>query len=123
MREIWEAGGIGEARLRVMARVKGPRTGLFGRVSDRPAGAGFCAIHDRIALVHALEIAEPQRGKGLGKWMMRCAAHWAADNGAVWIGALCTDANVGANALYRALRMRDAGGYHYRVLPEESDET
>lgn len=123
MREIWAAGGIGEARLRVMARAKGPKTGLFGRVSDKPAATGFCAIHDGIALVHALEIAQAQRRKGLGRWMMRRAAFWAEQNGADWIGALCTTANAGANGLYASLNMKDMGGYHYRILPEESDET
>ncbi|SDY19232.1 GNAT family N-acetyltransferase [Citreimonas salinaria] len=121
MREIWAAGGIGPARLRVMERAASPKTGLFGRALDKPAGAGFCAIHDGIAMVHALEIAPPFRRRGLGAWMMRQAAFWARDNGADWMAVLCTEANAGANALYDRLRMELAGGYHYRIAPEACD--
>ncbi|WP_375257586.1 GNAT family N-acetyltransferase [Citreimonas sp.] len=118
MREIWEAGGIGPARVQVMERAGGPKTGLFGRTMDQPAGAGFCAVHDRIAMVHALEIAAAFRRQGLGAWMMRQAAFWAREQGAEWMAVLCTEANSGANALYDRLRMQRAGGYHYRMAPE-----
>lgn len=119
MREIWAAGGIGDARLDVMARVEGPKTGLFGRISDKPAGAGFCGIDNGIAMVHALEIAAPYRRQGLGVWMMRAAALWAEAEGAEWLAVLCTRANAGANGLYASLGFETIGGYHYRILPEE----
>lgn len=122
MLEIWEQGGVDVARRRVMDRCTSPKTGLFGRVSDRPAGAGFCAIHDGIALVHALEIREEHRGKGLGAWMMRCAAIWAERNGAQWIGALATQANTPANGLYSKLNMKTVGRYHYRCLNDVENE-
>lgn len=122
MLEIWDEGGIDAPRLRVMDRCKGPKTGLFGRVSDRPAGSGFCAIHDGIALVHALEIREEHRGKGLGVWMMRCAAIWAERQGAQWIGALVTVANEPANGLYAALNLETVGRYHYRTLKDAENE-
>lgn len=117
MRDIWAAGGIGRARIRVMERAQGPKTGLFGRTNDKPAGAGYCAIHDSIAMVHALEIAAAHRGKGLGKWMMRCAAFWAQKNGATWMSVICTQANGPANGLYASLGMTAVGHYHYRILP------
>ncbi|MFZ5963069.1 GNAT family N-acetyltransferase [Thalassococcus sp. BH17M4-6] len=117
MREIWAAGGIGPDRLRVMARVTGPKTGIFGRTGDKPAGAGFCALHGDIAMVHALEIAPAHRRKGLGDWMMRCAAIWAEKQGAAWMSVLCTQANDGANGLYASLGMTAVGQYHYRILP------
>lgn len=124
MQEIWTEGGIDAARKQVMERCTAPKTGLFGRVSDRPAGAGFCAIHDGIALVHALEIREEHRGKGLGAWMMRCAAIWAERKGARWIGALATDENAAANGLYASLKMQTTGHYHYRILKDaESEDT
>ena len=123
MREIWEDGEIGEARQRVMDRAAGPKTGLFGRVSDRPAGAGFCAIHGDTAMVHALHIKEEHRGKGLGGWMMRCAAIWAASKGARWISCAATARNDAASALYTSLQMDVAGRYHYRILHTESDDT
>ncbi|KMK65344.1 N-acetyltransferase [Puniceibacterium sp. IMCC21224] len=119
MREIWAAGGIGPARIGVMQRAQGPKTGLFGRTGDKPAGAGYCAIHDGIAMVHALEITQAYRSKGLGKWMMRCAAIWAERQGATHMAVLCTTANVGANALYASLGLTLVGGYHYRIRKDK----
>lgn len=122
MREIWEDGHIGEARQRVMDRAAHPKTGLFGRVSDSPAGAGFCAVHQGVAMVHALHIKAEHRGKGLGGWMMRCAAFWAQSKGARWISCAATEGNGAANALYGSLQMQVAGRYHYRILNTESDD-
>ena len=116
MREIWAAGGLGPARVAVMERAAEPKTGLFGRVSDHAAGAGFCAIHDGIAMVHALEILDEYRGKGLGGWMMRCSAFWAAQHGAQTMAVLCTKANDAANRLYASLGFATVGEYHYRKL-------
>ncbi|MBV2358969.1 GNAT family N-acetyltransferase [Thalassococcus sp. CAU 1522] len=123
MREIWAQGGIGEGRIAVMERAPDPKTGLFGRAADHPAGAGFCAVHDGIAMVHALEIAAPFRGKGLGGWMMRLAAHWGRAQGATHMAVLCTKANAAANGLYASLGLADVGEYHYRILDDESDDT
>jgi GNAT superfamily N-acetyltransferase len=122
MREIWQEGGIGPARLAVMERVQGPKTAIFGRVSDRPAGAAFCALYDGIAMVHAVEIVPEHRQKGLGGWMMRAAALWAARHHAPWLAVMCTKANAGANALYASLGMQIVGEYHYRVLPDDAPE-
>lgn len=122
MREIWESGGISGARQNVMERVSGPKTSVFGRLSDQPAGAGFAAIHDGIAMVHALEILPSHRGKGLGRWMMRAVAFWAVQQGAEWLTVLCTTENAAANALYKSLGMQQVGGYHYRVLADVDQE-
>lgn len=121
MRDIWAEGGIGKARVAVMERAKGPKTGILGRVDDKPAGAAFCAIHNGIAMVHAVEIAQEHRRKGLGVWMMRQAAFWAKANGADWISVLCTQVNDAANGLYASLGMQVVGQYHYRILPQTSD--
>ena len=43
MAEIWAAGGIGPARLAVMARAPEPRSYILGRLGDRPAGCAFVA--------------------------------------------------------------------------------
>ena len=69
-------------------------------------------------MVHALEILPHQRRQGLGRWMMRGAAIWAAEQGAQTMAVLCTCDNAGANALYCGLGMDPAGGYHYRQLAE-----
>lgn len=120
-REIWTAGGIGPARVAVMDRARGPKTALLGRHADKPAGAAFVAIHNHVAMLHALEILPHQRQQGMGKWFMRAAAVWAQQNGANLLTVICTRANTGANALYTSLGMQPVGGYHYRHLPDRKD--
>ncbi len=114
MRDIWAEGGIGPARVDVMARARGPKTGLFGRSNNRPAAAGFVAIHDRIAMVHALEVLERHRRESMGRNLMRQAAFWAADHGATHMSVICTQANGAANALYSSMGYTLVGQYHYR---------
>lgn len=114
MREIWAEGGIGAARVAVMARAKGPKTGLLGRLRDQPAAAGFVAIHDGVAMVHALEVRARHRRAGMGRLMMVQAALWAEAQGARHLAVICTQGNAGANALYAAMGFRIAGTYHYR---------
>lgn len=121
MTEIWAAGGIGPARLAVMHRARGPRTGLLARHRDKPAGTAFAAIHDGTAMVHAVEILPHQRRQGMGGWIMRGAAHWAAGQGAHTLSVMCTRANTAANALYASLGMEVVGQYHYRHLPQETE--
>jgi GNAT superfamily N-acetyltransferase len=116
-REIWTSGGIGPERQAIMDRVTGPKAALLGRYNDKPAGAGFVAVHDGVAMVHALEILPHQRRHGMGAWMMRQAAFWAAENGANEMAVLCTKENAGANGLYASLGMTRCGQYHYRHLP------
>ncbi len=119
--EIWAAAGIGPARLAVMARAAGPRTALLGRIDDRPAGTAFVAAHKGIAMVHALEIAPRARRKGLGRTMMRAAAHWALGHGAEVFATLVTRQNAAARALYAGLAMVPVGHYLYRTLPAEPE--
>lgn len=119
MCEIWEQGGIGPGRLAVMERAQGPKTGLLGRWKDKPAGTAFVAIHEGVAMLHALEILPHQRRQGVAQWMMRAAAFWARDNGADTLAVLCTTANEGANGLYASLSMTPVTEYHYRRHPEE----
>ncbi|MHA6264713.1 GNAT family N-acetyltransferase [Arenibacterium sp. CAU 1754] len=123
MREIWAAGGIGPARLAVMERAKGPKTGLLGRHKDKPAGVAFVAIHDGVAMVHAVEVVPFQRRAGMGRWFMRAAALWARDQGAYTLTVICTRANTAANGLYTSLGMQVVGQYHYRHLPTEHPQT
>ncbi len=115
-RDIWAAGGIGPGRIDVMRRAAGHKTSLFGRVQNRPAATGFVAIHDRIAMIHALEVLARNRGQGLGRHLTCKAAIWALAHGATHISALCTKANTAANRLYASLGLRLVGKYHYRKL-------
>jgi GNAT superfamily N-acetyltransferase len=121
MLEIWQAGGIGLARVDVMRRATDPKISLLGRLNEHPAAAAFVAIHDGTAMVHAIEILEHQRRQGMGGWIMRAAAFWAAKHGAHTVSALCTDANEGANRLYTSLGMSIVGHYHYCHLTEQKD--
>jgi len=118
MRDIWAEGGIGPARVAVMERAAGPKTGLFGRMKDQPAAAGFVAVHDGIAMVHALEVRPRHRRAGLGRLMMRQAAHWAAGQDARHLAVICTQANEAANGLYSAMGFSRVGTYHYRQKEE-----
>lgn len=116
MTEIWAAGGIGPARLDVMARAK-VKTGIFSRWNEMPGGVAFAAVHDGICMVHAVEVRPEQRRQGVADWMMRKAAFWGQEQGASHLAVLCVKQNEGANALYRALGFAPAGGYHYRQHP------
>ncbi len=118
MAGIWADGGIGPARLAVMARAPAPRCYLLARLGDRPAGCAFVARHGPVAMLHALEIAPAARGKGLAVHMTRAAAAWAGRQGAATLALAVTVRNAPARALYEGLGMTEAGGYHYRAAPE-----
>jgi GNAT superfamily N-acetyltransferase len=117
MNEIWAKGGIGPARLNIMARAK-TKTGILSRWNEKPAGAAFAGLHDRICMVHAVEVLPHQRRMGVAVWMMRQAAFWGQSQGADTIALMTTRANAGANALYAGLGFSEIGGYHYRHLPK-----
>ncbi len=112
--EIWEAGGIDAARLAVMDRAQFPKTALFGRVNDKPAGAAFVGVNGTVAMLHALEIAPTARRAGLASTMMRAAADWAQKEGAAWFSVLVTQQNSGAQKLYASLGLKAVGTYCYR---------
>ena len=113
-RELWEAGGVGPARVEVMARATEPKTAMLGRSGDSPSGTAFVAVSEGVAMLHALEVAHDQRRKGVGRAIMQGCANWAAARGAEWMALAVTRANVAANALYADLGMRGVAGYHYR---------
>ncbi|PJF09821.1 N-acetyltransferase [Pseudorhodobacter sp. MZDSW-24AT] len=112
--EIWEEGGISPARLAVMQRATGPKCAVLGRVADRPAGVAFVAIHQDIALLHALEVRPQMRRQGSAHNILRAAAGWAQQNGATQLCLAVTVANTGARKLYASLNMQIVGEYHYR---------
>lgn len=116
MEEIWQTGGIDAARIAVMHRAQGAKTGFISRWQDKPAGTSFLAIHDGIGMVHALEILPFQRRLGVGRWLMRRAAFWVLENGGHTLSVICTSRNEGANRLYTSLGMSVVGKYHYRQL-------
>ena len=115
MKDIWAQGGIGPGRLAVMDRASGPKTGILGRANERAAGTGFVAIHNRIAMIHAIEVPPTLRRVGAANNIMRVAAHWAQNQGAQFFSLLVTDANAPANALYSKLELTIVGHYHYRI--------
>lgn len=114
VRALWAEGGIGPARVEVMARAEGPHTAILGRSGDRPAGAAFVAVQDGIAMLHALEVRPGQRRQGVGGHLLRAAANWAAGQGAHVLALVVTERNAAARALYARAGMAEAGRYHYR---------
>lgn len=116
MTEIWQEAGIGADRRAVMARVTGPRTALFGRAGDRPAGAGFVAAHGSVAMVHALEVRPALRRQGVAGHLMAQAAIWAEAQGCTTLALAVTEANQPARAFYAGLGFQDVTGYHYRQI-------
>ena len=118
-REIWQLGGIGEARIAVMERAASPKTTLLGRAGDSPAGVAYVAVSEGIAMLHALEVATDHRRVGLGSALLHGAANWALAQGAAWLALMVTTANAPANALYRRLSMVPVTNYHYRRTPED----
>lgn len=112
---IWEEGGIGSPRLRVMDRVTGPKTALLARQGDRPAGVAFVAGLGQNAMLHALEVRPHQRRQGVGETLLRAAANWAAGQGLTHLSLVVTKRNIAARALYDRLGMAVVGQYHYRM--------
>lgn len=117
MAEIWARGGVGPARLEVMARAQS-KTGILARWNEKPAGVAFAAVHGDVAMVHAVEVLAHQRKMGVAEWMMRAAAFWGHAQGAAHIAVLCVTANKPANALYTKLGFTAVGTYHYRQHPQ-----
>lgn len=115
-REIWASGGVGPARLEIMARVAGKRTSLMARRGDTPVATAFVAVAGDVAMVHALEVLPEARRKGIASELMRTAADWAVANGASSVAVLVVRANLAAVRLYRSLGMEEAGHYNYRRL-------
>ena len=58
--------------------------------------------------------------QGVGVWMMRQAAFWAAEQGVQELAVLCTTANIAANGLYKSLGFSAKGHYHYRQIQKET---
>ncbi len=120
-RDIWAEGGVGPARVAVMQRAKVPKTAILTRNGQHPAGTAYTAIHDSIAMMHALEVREVDRLTGQGRNATKQSALWAAQHGATHLATLCTQENTGANALYTSLGMTCVGQYHYRIKKEGPD--
>lgn len=120
MAEIWAAGGIGPARLEVMRRAK-TKTAILARNRQKPAGTAFAAVHQNIAMVHAVEVLAAHRRAGIAGWIMRQAAFWARDEGATQMAVLCTKANTAALGLYSGLGFETAAQYHYRQPLTDGD--
>lgn len=114
-RSIWAEGGIGPERVGVMLRAEGPRTAILARHEDRPAGAAFVALAGDQAMIHALEVRQSVRRRGIGTSLLRGAANWAAEAGARDISLVVTRQNAAACALYTRLGMQVVGHYHYRM--------
>lgn len=117
MCEIWDAGGIGPERRAIMAGSCDPKTAILGRVRDRAAGCAFVALHEGIAMMHAVEVSAPLRRLGTARNMTLGAADWARRNGAHTFAILTTRDNAAAQGVYASLGMVPVEQYHYRQDP------
>ncbi|GGA18590.1 GNAT family N-acetyltransferase [Neptunicoccus cionae] len=113
--EIWAAGGIGPERINVMERASCAKSYVLGRLNARAAAAAFVGNHDGVTMAHAVEVLAPVRRNGMAESMMRAAAGWGVENGAEVFAVLATQANTGAQSLYRKMGMETATQYHYRI--------
>ncbi|KZY46192.1 acetyltransferase, partial [Roseovarius sp. HI0049] len=116
--DMWADGGIGPGRIAVMHRVAATKTSIIGRFEHTPAATAFVGLHAGVGMIHALEVPEALRRKGVAVRACRQAALWTVQCGGTFISALCTQANTGANALYASLGLGVVGQYHYRKLQE-----
>lgn len=113
-RAIWADSGNGPGRIAVMTRACAPKQGFIARFDNRAAGVGFVAIHEGIAMLHALHVEPDFRRRGVARYMVRGMADWAHKQGALHFSLAVTQGNEAARTLYSALGMQEAGGYHYR---------
>lgn len=112
--EIWDEHGIGAERQAVMHRALGAKAAILARHDDRAAGVAYVAIHNSMAMLHALEVVNDHRRQGVANNILGAAAVWAEDNGATDFSIICVRDNVAANTLYTSLNMENVGHYHYR---------
>ncbi|WP_128254820.1 GNAT family N-acetyltransferase [Falsirhodobacter deserti] len=107
---MWALSGkVGPPRLAVMDRVAGRKC-----VIAEEGGAGFVALNGDLAVLHALEVAQTHRRRGIARDLLRGAALWAQQQGAAQLALVVTTANHPARALYVAAGMTECGRYHYR---------
>jgi len=111
MKEIWEQGGIGPARLAVMDRAK--CTKAYARIDDK--AVAYAAIHNNICMAHAVEVSQDHRRKGLGRKIMHQIAGWADQRGADYMAVITVTENTAARTLYQNLGLQEIGNYHYRI--------
>ncbi|WP_456389764.1 GNAT family N-acetyltransferase [Profundibacter sp.] len=113
--EIWSEHGIGAERQAVMHRAHEPKTAILARHNDRVAGVAYVAIHQSMAMLHALEVVDDHRRQGVANNILGAAAIWAQENGATEFSVICVRDNVAANSLFASLHMKNMGHYHYRI--------
>lgn len=111
-RDLWAESGIGPARQDIIARAPQPKAALLGRTQDRAAGVGFVAVHEGVAMVHALAVLPEFRRRGLAGWMLRAAGFFAREAGADRVALAVLRENP-AGALYAAMGFETVSGYRY----------
>jgi GNAT superfamily N-acetyltransferase len=94
-----------------MARTKALKT----YVTINNKAVAFVAIHNAIAMVHALEVSKINQRQGFGRKIMRQIAGWASLNGAHYLSVITVHNNFPAKSLYEHLKMSEVGNYHYRI--------
>lgn len=114
-RTIWAEAGIGPGRVAVMERAGAAKAAILARMGDRPAGVAYVACVGGEAMIHAVEVRESFRRRGVGRYLMQAAAGFAAGQGARRLSLAVTERNLAARALYEGLGMAPVTNYHYRL--------
>jgi GNAT superfamily N-acetyltransferase len=115
MVQVWQAGGIGQARLDIMRRCALPKTCVALVEDGQTAAVAFAACDDGLVMCHAVEVLGPFRRRGLGRDIMLVILGWARSQQAQGLSVLTTRANTAALSLYGDMGMTEASGYHYRI--------
>ncbi|RMD48015.1 MAG: GNAT family N-acetyltransferase, partial [Alphaproteobacteria bacterium] len=91
------------------------RAFVLGRVRDRAAGVAFTAIHEGVAMLHALAVLPAFRRLGAARNIVVESALWALDHGAHTLAAVTLEDNRAARALFARHGLAEVGRYHYRI--------
>lgn len=105
--DIWEKGGIGPERRAVMDRAKGPKT-----IVQMTGGCAFVSCHKDVAMIHALEVDQDHRRKGIGRTLEQAASEWSP---VPTIAALTVETNTASRGLFTAAGYKEVSKYHYRI--------
>lgn len=111
---LWAVGGVGPARLDVMARARGVSGCAAIEVDGETLATAFVSISNGIAMAHAVEVSEHHRRQGVGMRIMASIFDWASQNGARHLVVLTVRENKPAQSLYLNMGMQLIGAYHYR---------
>lgn len=116
---ICSAHGLSESQQQWHRRILqgiAPQCG-YGSITQQgqTVAWGLVVLERETAGFYDVVVDASQRGKGLGRALMRGLMQWAAQQGARRLDLQVTGSNAVAQALYASLGFERVYGYHYRV--------